>query len=70
MMTPEQAELLKHHTGEIAKILYADTDPTTLDSLEAIEITVRQKLLEHVSPQVGVFLSKLTPALQPVDPAP
>ena len=70
MMTPEQAELLKHHTDEIAKILYADTDPATLVSLEAIETTVRQKMLEQVSPQVGIFLSK--PAQKPPsgEPAP
>jgi hypothetical protein len=70
MLTPEQAELLKHHADEIAKILYADTDPSTLSSLEAIETTVRQKILEQVSPQVGIFSSKPAPAPQPVDPAP
>lgn len=60
MLPPEQVELIKQHLNEIAKILYADTDPATLDSLEAIETTVRQKMLEHVSPEVGIFLSKQT----------
>jgi hypothetical protein len=60
MLPPEQVELIKQHSNEIAKILYADTDPATLDSLEAIETTVRQKMLEHVSPEVGIFLSKQT----------
>jgi hypothetical protein len=41
----------------MAEILYADTDPGTLETLEDIERTVRDKMLEHVSPQVGVFLS-------------
>jgi hypothetical protein len=60
MLPPEQVELIRQHSNEIAKILYADTDPATLDSLEAIETTVRQKMLEHVSPEVGIFLSKQT----------
>lgn len=68
MMTPEQTESLSYYVNEIAKILYADTDPTTLDSLEAIEITVRQKMLEQVSPRVGIFLPKPAPAPQQAEP--
>jgi hypothetical protein len=58
-MTPEELQKVNEYSKEIAKILYADTDPETLDSLEAIERVVRQKMLEHVTPQVGIFLSKL-----------
>lgn len=61
-MTPEQTEAVKKHAQAIAEILYTDTDPKTLESLEAIEQVVRQKLLEHVSPQVGIFLSNRVPA--------
>lgn len=57
-MTPEQIELVKQHAKAIAEILYSDTDPETLDSLEVIETVVRQKIQEHVSPEVGFFLSK------------
>jgi hypothetical protein len=57
-MTPEELQKVNEYSKEIAKILYADTDPETLDSLDAIERVVRQKMLEHVTPQVGVFLSK------------
>lgn len=60
-MTPEQTEAVKKHAQAIAEILYADTDPKTLESLEAIGQVVRQKLLEHVSPQVGIFLSNRVP---------
>ena len=56
-MTPEQTEALRKHVDAMAEILYADTDPGTLETLEDIERTVRDKMLEHVSPQVGVFLS-------------
>jgi hypothetical protein len=58
-MTPEELQKVNEYSKEIAKILYADTDPETLDSLDAIERVVRQKMLEHVTPQVGIFLSKL-----------
>lgn len=56
-MTPEQQGALDNHIDAIAKILYADTDPETLTTLADIERTVRDKMLEHVSPQVGIFLS-------------
>jgi hypothetical protein len=59
VMTPEELQKVNEYSKEIAKILYADTDPETLDSLDAIERVVRQKMLEHVTPQVGIFLSKL-----------
>lgn len=58
VMTPEELQKVNEYSKEIAKILYADTDPETLDSLDAIEQVVRQKMLEHVTPQVGIFLSK------------
>ena len=59
-MTPEELQKVNEYSKEIAKILYADTDPETLDSLEAIERVVRQKMLAHVTPKVGIFLSKLS----------
>jgi hypothetical protein len=54
-MTPEQKTALQQHVDEIAKILYADCDPASLQTLAEIETTVRDKMLEHVSPQVGFF---------------
>ena len=57
-MTPAQKAAIQQHANAIAAILYADTDPTTLDNLESIECTVRDKILEHVSPEIGIFLSK------------
>jgi hypothetical protein len=57
-MTPAEKAELKQHVQAIAKILYADTDKTQLTNLGAIEATVRSQIQEHVSPQLGVFLSQ------------
>ncbi len=57
-MTPEQQQALKEHLQGIAKILYDESDPTTMQTLEGIEMTLRQQLQTHVSPKLGNFLSK------------
>lgn len=57
-MTPEKIQTLQEHIQAIANILYEETSPEQLNNLEVLEETVRQKVLEHVSPQIGVFLSK------------
>jgi hypothetical protein len=56
-MTPEEQERLRVCTQEIAEILYRNSDKTKLKTLEGIEQTVRQQMLEHVSPKVALFLS-------------
>lgn len=55
-MNPEQEQALKAHLQAIAKILYDDSDPDAMQTLEGIEMTVRQKIQEHVSPELGIFL--------------
>ena len=57
-MTPEKAKELKAYLQAIAAILYEETPLEQLNTLEEIEQTVRQKVLKHVSPEIGVFLSK------------
>ncbi len=57
-MTPEKAKELKTYVQAIAAILYEETPQETLNTLEEIEQTVRQKVLKHVSPEIGVFLFK------------
>lgn len=57
-MTPEKAEALYAHLQAISAILYEETPSENLRTLEEIEQTVRQKVLKHVSPEIGVFLSK------------
>ena len=61
-MTPEKAIALKAHVQAIAAILYEETSPEELNTLEEIEQTVRQKVLKHVSPEIGVFLFKQSQA--------
>lgn len=60
-MTPEEQERLRACTQEIAEILYRDSDKTALKTLEGIEQTVRQQMLESVSPEVALFLSTVKP---------
>jgi hypothetical protein len=55
-MQPEQKQALEAHLQAIAKILYDDSDPNAMQTLEGIEMTVRQKLQAHVSPALGNFL--------------
>lgn len=55
-MTPEETKAMRAHVEAIAAILYQNTDPDRIQSLEGIEQTVRQHMLEHVSPQMGIFL--------------
>jgi len=47
-MTPEDQERLHTCTQEIAEILYRNSDTADCNTLEAIEITVRQQMLENI----------------------
>ncbi len=60
-MTPEELQKIEYHANQIAQILYSDTDPKVIQTLGDIETTVRQQILQHVSPPIGVFLSKMPP---------
>ena len=54
-MTPEEKERLAAHIQEIAKILYKNTPPEKIETLEGIEYSVREQVLEHVSPKIAFF---------------
>jgi hypothetical protein len=54
-MTPEQKAQLQPHLDAIAKILYEDSDPASMQTLEDIELRVREQLQAHVSPALGNF---------------
>ena len=56
-MTPEKQERLRACLQELAALLYEETNPRELSDLESIEKTVRTQMLEHVSPQIALFLS-------------
>ncbi len=57
-MSPEQEQALKEHLQAIGKILDDDSDPTAMQTLEGIEMTLCQQIQTHVSPELGSFLSK------------
>jgi len=60
-MTPEDKKGIEEHTVEIAKILYRNAEEKNaeqLKTLESIEVAVREQILENVSPNIGIFLSR------------
>ena len=40
----------------MAQILYNNTPPEKITTLEDIEKAVRQQIMEHVSPKIALFL--------------
>ncbi len=58
-MPPEQRATLKAHVREIAKILHEDAREKGMpvENLWEIEQTVREQVQNHVSPELGLFLS-------------
>lgn len=57
-MNFEETQSLQVHIEAISNILYQNTEPEKLKTLEDIEQVVRQQVLKHVSPEIGVFLFK------------
>jgi len=57
-MMPDKEQALKAHIEAIAQILYEQSDPEAIKTLEGIEITLRQQIQAHVSPELGHFLSE------------
>ena len=62
-MTPSEKKELEACLRRVSEILYNDSDSESLENLEAIENTVRAKVLEHVSPKIAFFFSKKRPEL-------
>ena len=57
-MTPSERKKLEACLREASEILYKNADPDSIETLEDIEIAVREQVLENVSPQIAFFLSK------------
>lgn len=57
-MTPDKEAALKAHLEAIAQILYDESDAEAMKTLEGIELSVRQQIQAHVSPELGHFLSE------------
>ena len=56
-MTPKEQKELSEHIDAIGKILYRQAKPEQVETLAKIEETVREQILEHIRPQIGIFLS-------------
>lgn len=56
----------KELTEELAALLYEESDPEEVKTLEGIETSIRAHLLERVGPEIGHFLSRQA-AAQPGD---
>lgn len=69
-MNAETHAELQIHLEAIAAILYEDTQPEQVATLEAIEQIVRQQMLEHVSPEIAKILSSDRAARVQGDPEP
>ena len=57
-MNTEEKERLEACLTEIGEILYNNTSTEQIETLEAIETTVREQTLKYISPQIALFLSK------------
>lgn len=57
-MDADKLQQIQAHARAIAALVYDETAPEQLTTLEGIETTVRSHILEHVSPEIGHFLSQ------------
>lgn len=55
-MDADKVQQIQAHARAIAALLYGETEPEQLTTLEGIETAVRGHLLEQVSPEIGHFL--------------
>lgn len=65
-MDDDKLQQIQTHARAIAALLYDETAPEQLTTLEGIEGAVREHILEYVSPEIGHFLSQRQ-AGQPAD---
>ncbi len=59
-MSPEDKKRIEECIAEVSAILYQNAEAKNaeqLKTLAGIEIAVREQMLEHISPKVGIFLS-------------
>jgi hypothetical protein len=67
-MDNDKLQRIQAHAREIAALLYEETSPQQLTTLEGLEAAVRGHILNHVSPEIGVFLSQQSAAKAVVAP--
>lgn len=63
-MTPEERQELLQCSQRIAELLYQEAceQDQAMANLGAIEATVRAQVQEHVTPVIGEFFAKPSPA--------
>ena len=64
-MEADKLQQIQAHARAIAALLYDETAPEQLTTLEGIEAAIRGQILEHVSPEIGLFLSQQRAVLAP-----
>jgi hypothetical protein len=57
-MNAQETKRLEACVQEISEILYRNTPPEEVKTLDGIEQAVRGHVLKEVSPRIGFFLSK------------
>lgn len=57
-MDADRLQQIQAHARALAALLYDETAPEQLTTLEGIEAAVRGHILKHVSPEMGHFLSQ------------
>lgn len=57
-MDGDKLQQIQAHAHAIAALLYDETAPEQLTTLEGIEGAVREHILGYVSPEIGHFLSQ------------
>lgn len=57
-MTPSERLELEVCLKRVGEILYKNSDPESLETFEGIEKTVREQVLEEISPKIALFFSK------------
>jgi hypothetical protein len=67
-MNLDKQERIEACIQELASLLYEESDKSQLTDLEGIEKTVRRQVLERVSPEIAIFLSKKRQGQKQVNP--
>jgi hypothetical protein len=67
-MNLDKQERIEACIQELASLLYEESDKNQLNDLEGIEKTVRRQVLERVSPEIAIFLSKKRQEQKQVNP--
>ena len=52
-MDTDKLQQIQAHARAIATLLYDETAPEKLTTLEEIEVAVRGHIVEHVTPEIG-----------------